>query len=290
MIFNDPFNLKFNVSQVQNVYLGSGLMWPVLWTFENPVSGKTITNIRIQYAQTSGESVFIDWGDGIEQLINNNTLYSHTYASEAKSVKLKLLNYPQITSFDIGANNFPLSGRINISALTQLRSLVCSQNGITAVDGYQNNINLTGIRFNNNSVTGLIRNLSNKPELNTFWCFRNKLTGIIPNLNSNINLKDFRCNNNSLVGEIPILNNPGLRFFNCEFNQLTGVIPNLNNNIELYDFRCHGNQLTGPIPSLSGLNKLEFFYCNANNLTGSIPSLSQFTNSRLRFLIVAPIN
>ena len=80
MILNNADNIKLGVSQVNKIYAGSNLVWPLptsgFWTFNNPSPGTTITNFSV--TTTSG-NILIDWGDGTQDTVNSGVNTNKTY-------------------------------------------------------------------------------------------------------------------------------------------------------------------------------------------------------------------
>jgi len=215
-------------------------------------------------------------------------------------------NY-NITAIHCGTSSPQLGGTIDISAFANLTDFTCSENNVTAISGYENNINLRRFIVPGNQITSISKDMS---LLTNIEVQRNNITGSLPLLGANARIVYF--NNNFFSGNIPSLsscvnlesayfrtqlgttrltgpipdlsNNTKLQNLLLESNQLTGTIPSLSANTLLRDFRCNANRLTGTIPSLNGLAFLRLFRCNNQQgtikLTGSIPSLS--TNIELQ--------
>lgn len=208
--------------------------------------------------------------------------------SEASSIKYLRLNSVFMSSFE-GINGFTslqflrVEGsfltNVNVSSLTNLVFLVCSNNTQLANISVTGLTNLKSLLCVNNILTNI--NVGSLTSLQNFHCSGNQLTSLdVSNLS---NLKNFSCSNNPL----PILNVSGLtnlesltcfenNFSSLDVSTLTnlrslicydGQITNLNvsglTNLEILD--CHSNQISNL--NVSALTNLIELNCGYNQLT-----------------------
>jgi len=233
------------------------------WTNLSLTAGKVITGFN----STFTNAMTVNWGDGTTTPLTSGVSVNKTLGT-TNGIELENDN-AVVTKIICGTSSPRLGGTINLSAFPDLQEFRCIDNNITAINGYENNPNLTSIIFNTNQVTGSIPSLSSMTSLTFFICYGNNLTGSIPSLSFNTPLKIFLCDNNALTGQIPSLSsNTALTQFQCNSNQIVGSIPSLSANTQLTNFSCQFNQLTGSIPSLSANNNLQIFFCY-NQLGGT---------------------
>jgi len=149
-----------------------------------------------------------------------------------------------------------LTGALNVSGLTNLLRLVCSDNSLSSLN-VSGLINLQALYCSGNELTSL--NLSGCTNLEYLDCFNNQLSSL--NL-SGTDLGYLDCSNNNLTS----LNVSGfinLQRLSCNDNRLTSLnVSGLNNLQCLY---CHYNQLSSL--NVSGLNNLQYLHCDNNQLS-----------------------
>ncbi len=147
---------------------------------------------------------------------------------------------------------------INLSTLTKLRTLWCSDNQITSLDLSQCP-DLRDLRCDNNLLTELdVTNctylsmfsccdnqltsldVTKCPDMAVLACYRNQLTTL--DVTKNLLLEQLYCENNQLTS-IDVTNHDKLMLFNCNNNQLTSL--DLTGCTELYQLYCYNNQISG---------------------------------------------
>lgn len=156
-----------------------------------------------------------------------------------------------------------ISNLTGISSFTNLYSLYCAKNQLTALN-LSANTALLGLNCDSNQLTSL--NLSANTALNSLYCSYNQLSNL--NLSSNTALTMVTCKNNQL-NSLNISGITGLNTLRCQNNQLTTL--NISNSNFLFDLDCSYNLLTS-LPLNSSL--IYFLQCRNNqisnlNLTGS---------------------
>ncbi len=166
----------------------------------------------------------------------------------------------------------------DLSNLTNLRSLVLQDNGLTGqIPAWLGNLTNLDIQLSlwGNGFTGQIpSSLSNLNRLRTVLLHDNQLTGPIPDLSGYTRLQYLYLYDNQLSGAIPDLSNSAatLEQLLLHDNQLSGTIPDLSNLTSLERLYLYDNQFSGTIPDLSSLTSLERLYLYENQLTGTIPA------------------
>jgi Leucine-rich repeat (LRR) protein len=150
-----------------------------------------------------------------------------------------------------------LTGILDVSNLTSLQSLNCSNNSLTELN-VSNLTNLQSLYCYSNSLPEL--NISNLTNLQWLDCSNNNLTALdVSNLT---NLQYLYCSDNSLT-ELDVSNLTNLWNLGCGGNSLTELdVSNLTN---LYSLFCGGNTLTEL--NVSNLANLQSLYCWGNSLT-----------------------
>uniref|UniRef100_A0A803N1D5 Protein kinase domain-containing protein n=1 Tax=Chenopodium quinoa TaxID=63459 RepID=A0A803N1D5_CHEQI len=140
------------------------------------------------------------------------------------------------------------------------------------IEGY----NLGGI-FSSDSLTRL-------DQLRVLSLQNNSLVGLIPNLSSLTNLKALFLHHNRFSGSFPpsIVTLHRIRTIDLSYNNLTGELPTWLARLDrLYYLRLVFNRFSGPIPALNQ-STLSVFNVSSNNLKGPIPvthELSKFSPS-----------
>jgi len=134
----------------------------------------------------------------------------------------------------LNLNNKNINSLVGIEAFVNLEALNCNQNDLLSLD-ISNLTNLKSLYLNLNNLTTLDVSNNNLTNIN---CNANQLTSL--NLNSNIYLKHLQCSSNQLTS-IDVSNNTELLSFYCADNSLTTV--DVSNNQELRRLECQSNQL-----------------------------------------------
>ena len=159
------------------------------------------------------------------------------------------LTPPQnITSIDTGTSTPKLGGVIDVSDFTNLQEIICDDNDLTEVKGYENNSNIKFLLIAQNNLTGPIPDLSVLPNLTKCYFMVNQFTGPFPNVNGLNNLSVINCGVNQLTGDIPDITTFGLT--------------------SLTRWNIYSNNFTGELTGFSGTPSLEWILCENNNFTG----------------------
>jgi|GEM_PF-4554714 len=213
---------------------------------------------------------------------------------------MSLLNFTNLTHLDLsyftGLTSLICNGNeqltsLNVSTLTNLKTLDCSSNSLTSLDAsnltsltflncYKNQLgvldvsnltNLEVLRCGMNQLTTL--DVSNNKNLIQFNCYVNQLTSL--NVSNLTNLIYLYCNDNQ-INSLDVSKNTALSQLDCGDNLLTELnVSNLTNLINLY---CDNNTLTSL--DVSNLTCLTSLSCYANQLT----SLNLSNNKIIRNL------
>ena len=107
-----------------------------------------------------------------------------------------------------------LAGILDASKWSNLRSLVCHQNQLIALN-VSANTELSGLRCNDNQLTEL--DVSANTELHLLDCGFNQLTAL--DVRTNTKLAELYCSDNELTS-LDVSKNPSLFFFDCRNNCL----------------------------------------------------------------------
>ena len=164
-----------------------------------------------------------------------------------------------------------LTGTLDVSSLTALTHLFCSDNDLTALNVSKNTA-LAYLFCSNNDLTAL--DLSKNTLLNELVCYDNDLTAL--DLSKNTLLTQMNCFGNNLTA-LDLSKNTLLTELYCDNNDLTSLY--LSKNTQLTWLYCSGNDLTAP--DLSKNTQLTWLYCSGNNLT----SLDLSKNTLLNELV-----
>ena len=172
----------------------------------------------------------------------------------------------------------PLVGLLDVSGLTYLRSLACSENALTALNlggltsltylGCDDNniteLDVSGLaaleilRCYSNNLTEL--NLSHLTALESLYCYGNNLTEL--NLSGLSSLNYVHCSDNNLT----TLSSSGLKNLEiliCDNNDLSSI--DVCGSTNLTQLSCYGNDLSElDVSELTNLIALE---CSANNIS-----------------------
>lgn len=130
--------------------------------------------------------------------------------------------------------------------------------------------------------------LTNLDQLRVLSLQNNSLTGLIPDLSGLVNLKSLFLDHNCFTGSFPpsILSLHRLKTLDLSYNNLLGPLPKkLASQDRLYSLRLDVNQFNGSIPPLNQ-SSLQTFNVSGNNFTGAIPvtsTLSRFGISSFLF-------
>ena len=174
----------------------------------------------------------------------------------------------QLTEQEIkGVTNISVSGSSSepgmirnlkgIEFFTELRSLYCNYNQLTALDLTKNTA-LTYLDCYNNQLSTL--DVSKNTALEHLSCYNNQLTTLDVSKNTALTYLD--CDNNQL-STLDVSKNTALTTLYCYDNQLTALDVSKNTAIEYLS--CSYNQLTAL--DVSKNTKLERLSCGSNQLT-----------------------
>lgn len=162
-----------------------------------------------------------------------------------------------------------LSGKMDLTGLTELNSLECSSNQLTALE-VSTLTNLTSLSCYYNQIKVL--DVPDLVNLTYFTCSGNQITELdVTNL---VNLTYLGCSANQ-ISVLDVSDLVNLTFLGCNFNQLATLdVSNLTGLTELY---CQANDIT--VLDVSDLTDLTILYCYDNKLTSltvtNLTSLAQ---------------
>jgi uncharacterized repeat protein (TIGR01451 family) len=183
--------------------------------------------------------------------------------------------FTNLQSLVVTGNNL---SSLNLSGLTQLNYLDCSQNQLTSID-LSSNPNIRTLYCGGNALTSL--NISGMPNLLELYCFNNNISSL--NLSQNLALQFLVCDNNALtnldvtantaltdlyysnnnIANIDLINNTALTTLGCNGNGVSTL--NLSANTNLFQLNCAANNIsTLDLSTNLGLNWL---YCESNSLS-----------------------
>ncbi len=126
--------------------------------------------------------------------------------------------------YRLNINEKSLSGSLDVSELSYLNTLNCSDNNLTGLN-VSGLIQLTTLIFNNNSVSSI--DMTNLFSLNNFQCCNNQLTDIDLSVYSDIDgpitISNFFCSGNNLEELDLSLINGYVYILRCDSNQLRHI-------------------------------------------------------------------
>jgi len=122
-----------------------------------------------------------------------------------------------------------------IEAFTNLTSLNCNSNSLTAID-VSSNTSLVVLNIAGNSISAL--NVSTNTALSNLFCDYNAISTL--NISNNVALTKLNINNN-LLTSLDLSNNTQLIELGCESNALTALNVRNGNNINVTGFYVTGN-------------------------------------------------
>ena len=152
--------------------------------------------------------------------------------------------------------NIILTGVLDASKWSELTSLYCENNRLSALDVstnmalttlscYRNqlttldvsaNTALTNLSCSDNYLTSL--DVSSNQALKQLVCSMNKIVAL--DVSANTSLQTLYCDNNELT-ILDVSANKALRYINCQYNQLSALVTNEEN--EFIFVECHDNRL-----------------------------------------------
>ena len=146
---------------------------------------------------------------------------------------------------------------LDVSQNSKLTKLFCYQNPLTELD-VSENPKLTMLRCDFNLLTEL--DVSNNPELEGLNCSSNQLTAL--DVSKNSKLTGLYCDSNPLT-KLDVSQNSKLTELYCYQNQLTAL--DVSQNPELKELACYYNELTAL--DVSRNTQLTYLNCTDNQLT-----------------------
>ena len=160
-------------------------------------------------------------------------------------------NFVDLTYLDISFNSIET---MNISALSNLKTLLCYGNELTTLN-VSNNLDLEDLYCNENSITEL--DVSLNTNLVHLEIYINNISEIDVTLNPN--LETFYCGNNP-ISELDVTHNALLKGLLMSDTQITEI--DLSNNVLLEDFSAASNSM--PFIDLSQNPELIFLGLDGN--------------------------
>jgi len=134
------------------------------------------------------------------------------------------------------------------------------------------------IDLSHDTLSGIIPDFTNLPNLEYLYLGNNQLSGNIPDFANLPNLIELSIWGNELAGALPDFSGlPLLRILNLSSNQFTGTFPNFSKLDSLRNLWLYNNQLTGMIPNFIHLKKLTNIAIRYNQLEGAIPDFTHLT-------------
>ena len=184
-------------------------------------------------------------------------------------VNLNVTGLSNLTYLD--CSNVQLAA-LDLTGLTSLEVLIC--NGINGVSGLITNLNVNGLtnlkHLNCNHLALTSLDVSNLTNLTDLYCNNNDISSL--NLTGLVNLQRLDYSYNQLAN-LSLLNLPSLKHLNCTYNQL--VTLDVLNLTSLETLNCSYNQITSL--NLSGLNSLIDLNYSFNQLT--LSNISGLSNN-----------
>ena len=170
-----------------------------------------------------------------------------------------------------------LSGKLDVSGLTDLEYLNCNINGLTALDVSKNtklkeldivvnslstldvskNVNLESLYCASNSLSTL--DVSKNVNLEFLDCSYNDLTAL--DVSKNTKLTDFDCSDNG-IASLDVSKNTSLVTLDCSYNTLAMI--DVSKNVLIIALDCSNNDLAAL--DVSKNTALERLYCNYNGI------------------------
>ena len=174
---------------------------------------------------------------------------------------------------DFCKENFDTDGNgvISDEEIAGVTEIDCSNQGLISLDGIDRFTNLQSLQCENNRLTAI--DISKNTQLRTLWCHNNRLTSL--DVGELAALDYLRVEDNRLTA-LDISKNLNLSILYCENNPLT--VLNVSKNTNLSHLRCYNNQLTAL--DVTQNTDLYWLECGNNRLT----SLDITQNTKLGIL------
>lgn len=157
---------------------------------------------------------------------------------------------------ELNIEKYGIQDLTGIEYFTNLETLDCSQNQLTALDVTKNE-KLVDLKCTGNVLTALT--LTENSELEYLDCEGNKLSSL--NVSGNKKLLYLICGNN-VITTLDLQYNLKLERLSCSLNRLATL--DLSRNTALLYLECENNKLT--TIGFGNLGKLQFLNCNGNRL------------------------
>lgn len=157
---------------------------------------------------------------------------------------------------ELNIEKYGIQDLTGIEYFTNLETLDCSQNQLTALDVTKNE-KLVDLKCTGNALTALT--LTENSELEYLDCEGNKLSSL--NVSGNKKLLYLICGNN-VITTLDLQYNLKLEWLSCSLNRLATL--DLSRNTALLYLECENNKLT--TIGFGNLGKLQFLNCNGNRL------------------------
>lgn len=171
---------------------------------------------------------------------------------------------------ELNIEKYGIQDLTGIEYFTNLETLDCSQNQLTALDVTKNE-KLVDLKCTGNALTALT--LTENSELEYLDCEGNKLSSL--NVSGNKKLLYLICGNN-VITTLDLQYNLKLERLSCSLNRLATL--DLSRNTALLYLECENNKLT--TIGFGNLGKLQFLNCNGNRLK----TLDLRKQTRLQYL------
>ncbi|MGF6989246.1 Leucine-rich repeat (LRR) protein [Lachnospiraceae bacterium PM6-15] len=164
-----------------------------------------------------------------------------------------------------------MTGALDVSALTELRELICSNNPDLSELNVSSNNALQVLQCDKTKLSEL--DVSQKAELRELICTDTQLS--VLNVSNNPELTDLYCSNIQLT-ELDVSKNPLLTTLDCNGTLLSEL--DVSKNPELEDLNCAFTKLSNL--NVSGNPQLEVLFC----LNTQLSELDVSKNTQLRWL------
>ena len=171
---------------------------------------------------------------------------------------------------EISWYGFKLTGTLNLSGSSALRSLSCSSNQLAALD-VSGCTSLSKLYCYSNQLAAL--DVSKNTALTDLYCFSNQIASLDVSKNTALTL--LSCDSNQLAA-LDVSKNTALTNLQCSSNQLASL--DVTQNTALTYLGCYDNRLASL--NVSNNTGLEILWCSSNRLA----SLDVSKNTALEYL------
>ena len=205
--------------------------------------------------------------EGIDSLIRDVTEAGAVVPTDLGSDEYTWEN-GKLTEIDWDSKG--LSGNMDMSKLSSLKKLICSDNALSSIN-VSGNTALKELSCWGNQLENL--DVSQNRSLEILYCGDNAITHL--DVSSNAALKELSCGGNPLDG-LDISANTALKRLSCDRDGLSSL--DVSANIQLQDLSCDDNELK--LLDVSDNVALRKLSCNGN----ALESLDVAKNSELETL------